>query len=242
MRGQRWAPGSTASLPLYFSPLPVYFPPLGFSSSLVSVWSFPFCLPSSSHSALSTLPPVSVLSSCSPSLSSSQNPQPTSKNSCSEELGVLALGCAGDGGLGDGALKSRYSGSLGKGASRVQSTLAKAPCTDRPCFLQPQVQQLLHGVGRGLRELRTAGPDQPHRPCHWLPGGLGHWSDDLYCQWQGEQHLFPGESSPQQLSNSVLMSQDAGKTLPNPPLRTDPRETGQKQLLACPQGSPWETT
>lgn len=79
----------------------------------------------------------------------------------------------------------------------VQGPKASAEdlCTDHLCLLQPQVQQLLHGVGRGLRELWAAGPDQPHRPCHWLPGGLGHWLNDLYSQWQGEQHLFPGETS-----------------------------------------------
>lgn len=79
----------------------------------------------------------------------------------------------------------------------VQGPKASAEdlCTDHLCLLQPQVQQLLHGVGRGLRELWAAGPDQPHRPCHWLPGGLGHWLNDLYSQWQREQHLFPGETS-----------------------------------------------
>lgn len=85
------------------------------------------------------------------------------------------------------------------------------------CLLQPQVQQLLHGVGRGLRELWAAGPDQPHGPCHWLSGGLGHWPNDLYSQWQREQHLFPGKSRSLPLSNSIFMSQYPETTLQETP-------------------------
>lgn len=110
------------------------------------------------------------------------------------------------------------------GRVQVPSSSAEDRCRDHSCLLQPQVQQLLHGVGRRLREPGAAGPDQPHGPYHRLPGRLGHWPNDLYGQWQREQHLFPGEPSPQQLSNSIFMSQHPGQPFQTP-RRPDPRES-----------------
>lgn len=81
------------------------------------------------------------------------------------------------------ALKAWYSRSSGNRVPRVQNASAEDSCTHHPCLFQPQVQQLLHGVGRRLHKLWAAGPDQPHGPRHWLPGGLGHWPNDLYGQW-----------------------------------------------------------
>lgn len=234
--GRRWAPGSEASLLLLsfclfssndllcFFPPPVLFPFVLLHLLLLF----------SSRLPLSMLPPFSVLSSCSPFFFFQNAPPPAFKNSSSKGLRVWGEGfqcsCLQVVGVWGWALRSWYSRSSGMRVSRVQSASAEDPCTDHPCLLQPQVQQLLHGVGWGLREPWAAGPDQPHGPYHWLPGGLGHWPNDLYNQWQREQHLFPGEPSPLQLSNSTLMSQHAGTTFPDTPGSQTPERQDKNNI------------
>lgn len=93
-----------------------------------------------------------------------------------------------------------------RGEGGIQPSQDEDVRHNHACLFQPQVQQLLHGVGRGFCEFRAARPDQPHGPCHWLSGGFGHGLDDLYSQWQRKQHLFPGEPSPSQLSTSICFS------------------------------------
>lgn len=210
-----WASGSEASLLLFlFSSC--LFSSNGFCSAFfLPPLPFPFllfCLLLLFHLALFFLPHLLSLFSplCSPSFSSFQNIPPASKNSSSEGLRIWGEGFQCSGlqvvEVWGWALRSRYSNSLGKEVSRVQNALTKDPCTDHSYLLQPQVQQLLHGVGRRLCKLRAAGPDQPHRPCHWLPGGLGHWPNDLYSQWQREQHFFPGEPIPFNLAIASCLS------------------------------------
>lgn len=224
-----WAPSLEASLLLFFllSSCPgifllllllfLHFSYSIFSFSFSSCFISPFSFSVISFSLL-LLPFLFLLSDPHPQPDSPLHQLlriPAPKSSVSGARGFSAQICRGRA-FGDGTLRLCVSGSLGKGGSRVQS-YSDEGCSDRFCLLQPQVQQLLHGVGWGLCESRTAGPDQPHGSCHWVPGGLGHWLNDLYSQWQREQHLFPGESRPQQLSESILMSQHPRTALTDVP-------------------------
>lgn len=150
-------------------------PALFFPFFPFSIFSFPFTSLLSSHLLLSTLRPFSVLFYCSLS-SPSRTPHQLLRILAprGSRLQVVVWGRA---------LRAWHSRSSEKRVPRVQNALDENSRTHHPCLFQPQVQQLLHGVGRGLHKLRAAGPDQPHGPCHWLPGGLGHWPNDLYSQW-----------------------------------------------------------